>query len=172
MIHYLSCQVPLSCLICIHSYIATTSVRLAFVVRSWASPIYPLLAARTALSTFSQLVFPMCVLCIGKLSRFLDLESYLSPAIGASSRRLPPDSIKNHYLAHYYGQNSANATGPGGSQRGHKKTYGDSVEELPLTTNSKSEGHNGEQHSEGDVELNDVIMVKRDVVVRSESGSL
>ena len=149
------------------SYAGTASVRLVFVTRSWGTQTYALLAARTALSTFSQLIFPMSVLCIGKLSKFLDLESYLSPAIGVSSRKLGSKTGKTYYLPHYYGQNSANATGPEASQRSHKRTYGDSVEELPLRTRSK----NGEQSSEGDVELSDAITVKRDVTVRSERGS-
>ena len=153
------------------SYIITASVRLAFVIQSWSSPNYPLLSARAALSTFSQLIFPLSVLCIGKLSKFLDLESYLSTAIGATSRKLGPDSSRHNYLPYYYGQNSAGATGPKASQPSHKRTFGDSVEELPLRASNKNGEHSGEQQSEDNVELNDAITVKRDVIIRSESGS-
>ena len=122
--------------------------------------------ARTALSTFSQLIFPLSVLCIGKLSKFLDFESYLSSAIGASSRKQGQRAGHDYYLRHYYGQNSSSATGPVHSQRTPKRTYGDSVEELPLRTYSNNGGR-----SKDDVELSDAIMVKRDVTVSSENGS-
>ena len=106
----------------------------------------------------------MTVLCLGKLSKLLDLESYLSPAIGASSRKLGSKSFKNYHVPHYYGQNLANATG---GPQVHTRTFGDSVEELPLRTRSK----NGDSRSlEGDSELSDAITVKRDVIVRSERG--
>ncbi|KAI6791898.1 hypothetical protein KC363_g4598 [Hortaea werneckii] len=68
-------------------YVATASVRLVFMIRLWNSPDFALTAAKKDIATFSQLVFPMSVLCLGKISRHLDLESYLSSSIGGPSRR-------------------------------------------------------------------------------------
>ena len=110
----------------------------------------------------------MSVLCIGKLSKFLDLESYLSPAIGATSRKQAKEVGRDYYLRHYYGQNSASATGPTRSQRTPRRTYGDSVEEMPLRKYSNSGG----QSKDGDVEASEAITIKRDVIVSSENGSL
>ena len=110
----------------------------------------------------------MSVLCIGKLSKFLDLESYLSPAIGATSRKQAQEGGRDYYLRHYFGQNSASATGPANSQRTQKRTYGDSVEELPLRIYSNSGGHS----KDGDFETSDAITIKRDVIISSENGSL
>ena len=104
----------------------------------------------------------MSVLCLGKLSKYLDLESYLSPAIGSSSRKLGSKTSHNYYLPHNYGRNTTNASGPTPS----KKAYADSVEEMPLRDRSRSSRIGTSE--EEDIELSDAITVKRDVEVRSE----
>lgn len=147
------------------SYVGTASARIVFVSRSFDVDDFALVAAETALATFSQLIFPMSLLCLGKLSKFLDLESYLSPAIGAASRKLASKNSKNYYLPHNYGHNSANATGPGTD----KDPYRDSVEEVPLRARSGYMGSNGGS-VEGEPDLSDAITVKRDVMVHSERG--
>ena len=149
-----------------NSYTATAGTRLAFRSRSWTDPDYPLISGWTALATFSQLVFPMTVLCLGKLSKFLDLESYFSSAIGADSRKTAHKSSHQYYLPQNYGRNMTNASGPAFK----KKMYTDSVEEIPLRDRSRSSRQGGS--GELDVESSDAITVKRDVDVRSERGDV
>lgn len=108
----------------------------------------------------------MSVLCLGKLSKFLDLESYLSPAIGAASRKLGSKTSQNYYLPQNYGRNNTDVSGPALS----KKRYMDSVEEMPLRDRRTSSGHG--ENGELDIELNDAITVKRDVEVHSENGNV
>lgn len=108
----------------------------------------------------------MTVLCLGKLSKFLDLESYFSPAIGAESRKTGQKSSHQYYLPQNYGRNMTNASGPAFN----KKKYTDSVEEMPLRDRSRSSRQGGS--GELDIELSDAITVKRDVDVRSEHGDV
>ncbi|KAK3066997.1 hypothetical protein LTR53_016380 [Teratosphaeriaceae sp. CCFEE 6253] len=143
----------------------TASARIVFVSRSFDVDNFALVAEQTALPTFSQLILLMSLLCMGKLSKFLDLESYLSPAIGAASRKLGSKNSKNYYLPHNYGHYSANATGP----EADKDPYRDSVEEVPLRARSGCMGSDGGS-VEGNPDVSDAITVIRDVIVHSEHG--
>ena len=118
------------------------------------------------IATFSQLVFPMSVLCLGKMSRHLDLESYLSSSIGGPSRRRSSSIAKQcAQLPRHSREITTHVSGPSNGSRGTQSRGAESIEEVPLrkqmTMTRQPEYANGElEHSEH-------ITVQHDIEVQS-----
>ncbi|RMY86897.1 hypothetical protein D0861_05653 [Hortaea werneckii] len=145
-------------------YVATASVRLVFMIRLWNSPDFALTAAKKDIATFSQLVFPMSVLCLGKISRHLDLESYLSSSIGGPSRRRSSSIAKQSaQLPRHSREITTHVSGPSNGSRDTQSRGTESIEEVPLrktmTMNRQSE------HPNRDLELGEHITVQHDIEI-------
>ncbi|RMY62494.1 hypothetical protein D0863_10954 [Hortaea werneckii] len=147
-------------------YVTTASVRLVFVTRLWNRPDFALTAAKKDIATFSQLVFPMSVLCLGKVSRHLDLESYLSSSIGGPSRRRSSSIAKQcAKLPRHSREITTQISGPSTGSRGTESLGTEKIEEVPLRKqmiiNRQSE------HANGELELSEHITVQHDIEVQS-----
>ncbi|RMZ02794.1 hypothetical protein D0860_07069 [Hortaea werneckii] len=146
-------------------YVTTASVRLVFMIRLWNSPDFALTAAKKDIATFSQLVFPMSVLCLGKISRHLDLESYLSPSIGGPSRRRS-SSIAKHcaQLPRHSREITTHVSGPSNGSRGTESQGTESIEEVLLR---KQMLNRQPECANGDLELSEHITVQHDIEIQS-----
>ncbi|RMZ04721.1 hypothetical protein D0864_02665 [Hortaea werneckii] len=147
-------------------YVTTASVRLVFMTRLWNSPDFALTAAKKDIATFSQLVFPMSVLCLGKISRHLDLESYLSSSIGGPSRRRSSSIAKQFAeLPRHSREITTHVSGPSNGSRDTQSRGTESIEEVPLrkqmTMNRQPD------HPNGDLELSEHITVQHDIEIQS-----
>ncbi|KAI7487694.1 hypothetical protein KC351_g2466 [Hortaea werneckii] len=147
-------------------YVATASVRLVFMIRLWNSPDFALTAAKKDIATFSQLVFPMSVLCLGKISRHLDLESYLSSSIGGPSRRRSSSIAKQSaQLPRHSREITIHVSGPSNGSRDTQSRGTESIEDVPLrktmTMNKQPE------HPNPDLEFSEHITVQHDIEIQS-----
>ncbi|OTA36844.1 hypothetical protein BTJ68_02633 [Hortaea werneckii EXF-2000] len=147
-------------------YVATASVRLVFMIRLWNSPDFALTAAKKDIATFSQLVFPMSVLCLGKISRHLDLESYLSSSIGGPSRRRSSSIAKQSaQLPRHSREITTHVSGPSNGSRDTQSRGTESIEDVPLrktmTMNKQPE------HPNPDLEFSEHITVQHDIEIQS-----
>lgn len=102
-------------------------------------------------------------MCVGKLSRYIDFESYFSSAIGASSRKLDRKQRKNPCVPHDFAQTTSYATGP-------KNRDADSMDEITLRGVSRSSQQDGSDRDGH--KISDAIRVKRDIDVHSEHGHM
>ncbi|RMY22777.1 hypothetical protein D0867_02492 [Hortaea werneckii] len=147
-------------------YVTTASVRLVFVTRLWNRPDFALTAAKKDIATFSQLVFPMSVLCLGKVSRHLDLESYLLSSIGGPNRRRSSSIAKQcTKLPRHSRDITTHVSGPSTGSRGTESWGTEKIEEVPLRKqmimNRQSE------HANDELELSEHITVQHDIEVQS-----
>jgi len=104
----------------------------------------------------------MSVVCLGKLSKYYQLESYLSSAIGASSRKRSSGVSKHSKFGYYQATSSANASG-GEPVESPVRLSGSG-----LQFRTRLASIDAGTDKRGDLESGDFITVRTEVVVSRE----